>query len=138
MAVRNEVALCYFPDPAAPAAAAARRALLAGKVRIRAAGPGQTGQTVGHLLGRPGFEASEGENPAVPEPLMVFSGFTNERLYALLLSMGRQGVPKTVYQSVVTADNLHWTLDKLYQELKQEREAIAQGQTARHETGEDT
>lgn len=129
---QTEQALCYWPRPGAPEAAAARRALAAMKVRVRPAGPEDTGRTIGALF------AGKGEEPAppgepVPDPVLVLSGFTSARLQALLLALQRQGVPRGVFKAVLTPDNAGWTLHQLWRELSREREAIAKGQRESHD-----
>lgn len=129
-----EQLLCYWPDPSDPRRSAVGRAALPLKLRLRAAAPGQTGQTLGFLLGRKGFEEAEGSAPPVDDPILVLDGFTGSRLDALLKALARARIPKSVFKAVVTADNVNWTLAQLWEELKKEREAIEQGRTAEHDT----
>ena len=122
-----EQLLCYFPGPADQMLSAVRRAALPLKLRLRTAEPEQTGQSVGFLLGRKGFEAREGEAPAVPEPILVLDGFTGPRMDALLRALARAKVPRTVFKAAVTAHNVDWTLYELWEELQKEREALERG-----------
>ena len=98
---QTEQALCYWPRTGAPEAAAARRALAAMKVRVRPAGPEDTGRTIGALF------AGKGEEPAppgepVPDPILVLSGFTSARLQALLLALQRHdAVQHTEYMKTL-------------------------------------
>lgn len=133
-----EQLLCYFPDRLDPMLSSVRRAALPLKLRVRTAPPEQSGQTVGFLLGRKGFEPREdapdaGGVPAVTEPILVLDGFTGPRLDALLRALARARVPRSVLKAVVTADNIHWTLAELWAELQKEREALAQGETPAHQ-----
>ena len=127
-----EQVLCYWPDPACPEAAAARRALLPLKVRLRSAGPDQTGQSVGHLLGRGEFEERQGEAPAVPDPILVLDGLSGARVNAALKALSKARVPRTVFKAVVTADNVGWTLAQLWEELSRERRAMENGEAPEH------
>lgn len=119
-----EQLLCYFPDPADPTLSAVRRAVLPMKLRLRTAGLSQTGQTLGFLLGRKGFEAREGDAPELPEPILILDSFTGPRMDALLRALGRAKVPRSTLKAVVTATNVDWTLSMLWQELQKEREAL--------------
>lgn len=129
----NRQLLCFFPDPGDPLAAAVRRAALPLKLRLRAAAPEQTGQSVGYLLGRRDFGPREGAAPAVTDPILVLDGVAGPQLDALLRALGRAGVPRTVFKAVATASNVHWTLAQLWGELKKEREALAQGEPPAHQ-----
>lgn len=119
-----EQLLCYFPDQADPTLSAVRRAVLPMKLRLRVIGPEQTGQTLGFLLGRKGFEVREGDAPELPEPILILDSFTGPRMDALLRALGRAKVPRSVFKAVVTATNVDWTLFMLWQELQKEREAL--------------
>lgn len=127
-----EQVLCYFPDPADPMLAAVRRAMLPLKLRVRLVSPQQTGQTVGFLLGRRGFEALEGSGPAVAGPLLILEGFSGPRLDALLRALARARVPRSVFKAAVTDHNIAWTLARLWEELNREREALERGETPAH------
>lgn len=128
-----EQLLCYFPDPADPMLSAVRRAALPMKLRLRTAGPGQTGQTLGFLLGRKGFEAREGDAPELPEPILILDSFTGPRMDALLRALARAKVPRSVFKAVATATNVDWTLSMLWQELQKEREALEQDGAPAHQ-----
>ena len=121
-----EQLLCYFPDPVDPMLSAVRRAALPMKLRVRTAGPGQTGQTLGFLLGRRGYVEQPGEAPELPEPILVLDSFTGGRMDILLRALARAKVPRSVFKAVVTATNVDWTLSALWQELQKEREALEQ------------
>lgn len=119
-----EQLLCYFPDRLDPMLSAVRRAVLPMKLRLRTAGPEQTGQTLGFLLGRKGYAEQPGEAPGLPEPILILDGFTGPRMDALLRALAKAKVPRSVFKAVVTATNVDWTLSALWQELQKEREAI--------------
>lgn len=130
-----EQLLCYFPGPA-DLLSAVRRAALPMKLRLRTAGPEQTGQTLGFLLGRRGYAEQPGEAPPVSDPILILDGFTGPRMDALLRALAKAKVPRSVFKAVVTATNVDWTLFELWQELQKERAAIEQDGTPVHRTGE--
>lgn len=121
-----EQLLCYFPDRLDPMLSAVRRAALPMKLRVRTAGPEQTGQTLGFLLGRKGYVEQPGEAPGLPEPILILDSFSGERMDALLKALARAKVPRSVFKAVVTATNVDWTLSALWQELQKERAALEQ------------
>lgn len=63
-----EQVLCYWPDPACPEAAAARRAMLPLKLRVRTAGPEQTGPDRGPFDRAQGISGAGGGSAVVTEP----------------------------------------------------------------------
>lgn len=143
----REQVLCCWPDPADPVCAAARRALLPLKLRVRAVSATQgANRAVGALLGLREFaqEASEGqggsagaeasgEAPAVADPIILMDGLTGARMDAVLRALARAGVPRTVFKAAATAHNVNWTLFQLWEELKREREALDRGDPAAHQ-----
>lgn len=129
-----EQLLCYFPDRLDPMLSAVRRAVLPMKLRLRTAGPEQTGQTLGFLLGRRGFEEAECKAPPVADPILILDGFTGPRMDALLRSLAKAKVPRSVFKAVVTATNVDWTLSALWQELQKERAALEQDGAPIHQT----
>ena len=127
-----EQVLCYWPDPKDPVLSAAKRAMLPLKFRVRFASPEQTGQTVGFLLGRKGFEAQEGDASDVTDPILILDSFTGPRLDALLRALTRAKVPRSVFKAVATGENVTWTLAQLWEELKKERDALEKGESPAH------
>lgn len=127
-----EQLLCYVPDPGDPVSAAIRRTALLQKLRLRTASPEQTGQQLGCLLGRKGYEEAAGEAPPVSDPILVMDGFTGPHMDALLRSLAKARVPRTVYKAVATATNVDWTLHELWVELQKERSALEQGESPVH------
>lgn len=126
--------LYFWPDPADPALGRARAALLPLRHRLRAAAPDQTGQQVGFLLGRKDFFRTEGDAPAVTDPILILDGLTGPQLDGVLRALAKAKVPRTVFKAVATADNVGWTLFELWQELKKEREALERGEEPAHTT----
>ncbi len=93
--------------------------------RIKNVAPEDTNQTIGYLLGRKGFDASEEtETPVLAERMLVLDGFSDKRLDILLREMRQNGV-SIPYKAIVTETNLNWPLCQLYQELAAEHEALS-------------
>ena len=128
-----EQVLCYFPSQSDPRLTAIGCALLPLRLRLRTADPEQTGQKVGFLLGRKDFEASEGEAPAVTDPILILDGLSEPRFDAVLRALAKTKASRTVYKAVATATNVDWTLYALWRELQKEREALERGETPVHQ-----
>ena len=86
-------------------------------IRIRNIGPDQVMETVGYLAGMEGFQVE----------MMVLKQFSNRRLDELLMNLRKAGVPKIALKAVLTEHNSAWTFYHLYEELKEEHEAMAAG-----------
>lgn len=129
----QESVLWYCPDPVL--FAAARKAFAVRGVRVHPVSPEQVGETVGHLFGLKGFAPRE-EGAAVPdapaEPALVLSGFTRQRLDALLSALKRAGVPTIAHKAMLTPTNVGWTFAQLCQELSREHQAMHGGSAPAH------
>ena len=127
----QESVLWYCPDPVL--FSAARKAFAIQGVRVRPVAPEQMGETVGHLFGLKGFAPRE-EGTAVPaapaEPALVLSGFSRQRLDALLAALKRAGVPFIAHKAMLTPTNVNWTFAQLCQELSREHQAVTGGGSA--------
>lgn len=124
MPVSRETVL-YFDPKGGEQAAALKSILVRMGVRIKNVPSDAVGQTIGHLLGRKGFDARENpEAPALSEPVLVLDGFTDKRLEILLREMKKSGVV-VPYKAVVTETNLGWLFHQLYDELAREHEAMS-------------
>ena len=90
-------------------------------IRIRNIGPDQVMETVGYLAGMEGFQPRDTDGsadkslPEIPVEMMVLKQFSNRRLDELLM------------KAVLTEHNSAWTFYHLYEELKEEHEAMAAG-----------
>ncbi len=131
----REVVLYYNPGNA-PKPALMKSVLVRMGIRIKNVTDGQTGETIGNLLGIKTEEPlnKEEENTVVSqektdnpieEQMLVLYQFTERRLDQLLLQLRKAGVPKIDLKAIVTEQNSWWTLYQLYEELKKEREAFA-------------
>lgn len=96
-------------------------------VRIKNIAPDQIMETVGYLAGMDGFQARGQENgslPEIPVEMMVLKQFSGKRLDELLLNLRKAGVPKINLKAVLTEHNSAWTFYHLYEELREEHEAM--------------
>ena len=87
-------------------------------------------QKIGYLAGMEGFtkrEVSAGYEkytPVMSEELLVFCGFSDERLEELLANFKKAGVPKIPLKAVLTKTNADWTTYQLYEQLREEHEQM--------------
>ena len=129
----QESVLWYCPDPVL--FSSARKAFAVQGVRVRPVSPEQTGETVWHLFGLKGFAARE-DGAAVPaapaEPALVLSGFSRQRLDALLAALKRSGVPFIAHKAMLTPTNVSWTFAQLCEELSREHRAVTGGAGSAH------
>ena len=129
----KEMVLYYTPENT-PNVAKLKSVLVRMGVRIRNVLPEQAGQTIGFLVGLPGFEenvpgteeslASACPGDKIPAEVLVMYQFSSRRIDELLLNLRRAGVPRIALKAVVTEYNSHWTFRQLYEELKKEHEAM--------------
>lgn len=139
----NEVVLYYTPQQDADTVKL-KGVLVRLGIRIKNVEPGQTGRTVGSLLGLagaadvPGGQAQvsgdggqaqapasdAGTTPVISEKMLVMHNFTGKRIDELLLAMRRAGVPKVELKAVVTESNASWSFYHLYEEIKEEHETM--------------
>lgn len=127
----QEAVLWYCPVPSSSPPPG--RPLPSQGVRVRPVAPEQMGETVGHLFGLKGFAAREGAEPvpaAPAEPALVLSGFSRQRLDALLTAMKRAGVPFIAHKAMLTPTNVSWTFAQLCEELSREHQAVTGGGAA--------
>ena len=108
----QESVLWYCPDPVL--FSAARKAFAIQGVRVRPVSPEQMGETVA----------------APAEPALVLSGFSRQRLDALLAAMKRAGVPFIAHKAMLTPTNISWTFAQLCEELSREHQAVTGGGAA--------
>ena len=131
----QESVLWYCPDPVL--FAAARKAFAVQGIRVHPVSPQQMGETVGHLFGLKGFAPRE-DGAAVPaapaEPALVLSGFSRQRLDALLSALKRAGVPTIAHKAMLTPTNVGWTFAQLCEEISREHQAMHGGSAPAHST----
>lgn len=94
-------------------------------IPLRVVSPRQLGQTVGFLAGLPDCPERPAEAvKSFAEPVMVFCGFSQERLDQVLNVLRVSGGPAAL-KAVLTPTNQNWTLARLVRELQSERAEIA-------------
>jgi hypothetical protein len=131
MAVTKELVLYYQPEVEKQTgndskAAKLKAVLIRMGIRIRNISSEQMNQTVGYLAGIEGFDETAFEAcPPVEEEILVMKNFSNRRVDELLLNLRRAGVPKVQLKAVVTDTNCKWRFYDLYEELKEEHEAMS-------------
>jgi hypothetical protein len=131
MAVTKELVLYYQPEVEKQTgndskAAKLKAVLIRMGIRIRNISGDQMNQTVGYLAGIEGFDETAFEAcPPVEEEILVMKNFSNRRVDELLLNLRRAGVPKVQLKAVVTDTNCKWRFYDLYEELKEEHEAMS-------------
>lgn len=118
-----ETVLYYNPLPLADPSRV--RSLLAAQgAELRPLSAGQMGQTIGHLSGLPGYPAKTAPGGSFPEAVMVFCGFTRDRLDTVMEALRSGGAPRAL-KAVRTPTNSGWSLLELAEELRSERAEIA-------------
>jgi hypothetical protein len=131
MAITKELVLYYQPDEEKQSgndskAAKLKAVLIRMGIRIRNVSSDQINQTVGYLAGMEGFEETAFEVCSrVEEEILVMKNFSNRRVDELLLNLRRAGVPKVQLKAVITDTNCKWRFYDLYEELKQEHDAMS-------------
>jgi hypothetical protein len=131
MAVTKELVLYYQPEEDKQSgndtkAAKLKAVLIRMGIRIRNISSDQMNQTVGYLAGMDGFSETAFEAcPPVEEEIFVMKNFSNRRVDELLLNLRRAGVPKVQLKAVITDTNSKWRFYDLYEELKQEHDAMS-------------
>lgn len=79
-------------------------------------------QKLGVLAGVPGFsrEKKAYTGPEFPAEMLVFSGMNSAQVDAFLDEYKKTGLVPIGLKAVVTADNVFWSAEKLYQEIMRE------------------
>jgi len=68
-------------------------------------------------------ESSE-EKPSFNDPMLVFAGFTGQKLDQFLNAMRKQKIPKINLKAMLTEHNVKWDSMTLHDELAREHEAM--------------
>ena len=64
------------------------------------------------------------ENPSFNDPMLVFVGFTGQKLDQFLNAMRKQKIPKINLKAMLTEHNVKWDSMTLHDELAREHEAM--------------
>ena len=129
----RETVLYYAPEGAVHTALL-KGVLVQMGIKIKNLTPGRCEKKIGFLAGVDGFNddayilkgGQQVSHAALREELMVFCGFTEERLDELLDKLKKAGVPRTILKAVLTETNAHWTIYELYDHLMEERKKFEQ------------
>lgn len=126
--VMKEMVLYYNPNPG-PDVAKLKGVLVRMGIRIKNVGPEQVKQKVGYLAGMPGFAETESMDKEsgtsfITEEMLVMKNFSSRRIDELLANLRKAGVPKIALKAVITEQNSQWTFCRLYEELKEEHNAM--------------
>lgn len=82
-------------------------------------------QSVGYLAGLKGLEENpvKYEGEPLEQEMLVFAGFSNQKLDEMLKAMRKIGV-RVDYKAVLTDTNCTWNVPELYKELASEHESM--------------
>ena len=64
------------------------------------------------------------EKPSFNDPMLVFAGFTGQKLDQFLNAMRKQKIPKINLKAMLTEHNVKWDSMTLHDELAREHEAM--------------
>lgn len=134
----RETVLYYTPEQS-DKAMKVKGVLVRMGIRIKNVSADQAGETVGALLGLPGYELgmNQEENQEIQdikektqavmeEEILVMHKFSSQRLDELLMNLRKAGVPKIELKAVVTDTNAGWTFAHLYEEIREEHDKMSQ------------
>lgn len=97
------------------------------RAAVRLAGRAASGETLGALLGLPGYPPTGAPPEQTPEEkALIFYAFSDAALDRLLDGLRARGLAAGALKAVVTAHNRGWTLAALLAELCREREEFSQ------------
>ncbi len=131
--ISNELALLYGLSASQAQGDLVQMALRDAGIPFKEILPQEIGLRVGALAGLDSLDA----NPPMVEPVslsaMLFCGFSEQRLRETLALLRERGASAAVLKAVLTPNNRDWRFCDLLEELKKEREALAQMARARQE-----
>ncbi len=92
------------------------------KITDTSIGRADYGQKLGALAGITGFkkDGKKYTGPEFPAEMLVFSGMNSAQVDAFLDEYKKTGLAPIGLKAVVTADNVFWSAEKLYQETMRE------------------
>ena len=93
------------------------------RLRMRVVEPERYHLTLAELAEGKGEEAEA--QPRLADKMLVFCGLSDALLHQVLEVIRVSQVPPIDFKVVMTPTNREWTTMQLYEELKEEREAIA-------------
>lgn len=107
-----------------------RRALLPLGMRMKQVSRDEYKLPVGYLAGSretSSDKAAEQDRGELDGEMLVMAWLSGRQVDQVLAALRRQKVGKLDYKAVLTPQNQHWDAWSLFEELKREHEAFAQG-----------
>lgn len=94
-------------------------------IKVKVLNASDYNEKLGFLLGMKGFnKANENEENILENELMIFQNIKGKRLDLVLDSLRGKECKIPKYKAVVTPFNVHWTLKKLYEQMKKEHGSL--------------
>lgn len=122
----NELVLLYGLSAAQADGDRVQTALRDAGIPFKEILPQEVGLRVGALAGLDALDACPPMVEPVPLSAMVFCGFSEQRLREALALLREGGAGAAVLKAVLTPNNRDWRFCDLLEELKKEREVLAQ------------
>jgi len=95
-------------------------------IRVKILKNEEYNEKVGYVLGEKGFKKSSEVLEKIPEnELMIFQNIKGKRLDFVLDKLRENGCEIPKYKAIVTPFNIHWTLKKLYEQMKKEHGSLS-------------
>lgn len=96
------------------------------RVRVKILKNEDYNEKLGYLLGAKGFnKSSEILEDFCENELMIFQNIKGKRLDFVLDKLRENNCEIPKYKAIVTPFNIHWTLKKLYEQMKKEHGALS-------------
>lgn len=115
----KEVVLIYHLDTKIKAAIEKIMAQL--DVEVKEIQESDVHQTMGYLIGIPGYEESqEVYNTKLEKEFVFFAGFSDEQLDLVLEIFKAAQIPYIPYKAMLTPDNVVYPFYRLYQNVEEE------------------
>ncbi len=102
-------------------------------VQVKAIPAEDFAQPIGALCGI-ADRTETGNADAFPEEMLVFCHMDNAAVNRFLQTAKQMRYAPVALKAILTPTNAEWTPVQLCAELKQERQAVLQGETAEHES----
>ena len=103
------------------------------KIQLLEVRPVDYEQQLGYLAGVTGFQKNGRSvmTSAFPLEMLVFSGFSSDRMDQFLDKYKQTGLPAIRLKAMITPSNIFWTPKKLFGEILQEHMQMSQYNTKR-------
>lgn len=103
------------------------------KIRVREVDAAEYGQTLAALCGLEPLSPTPEAVIPFDDEMLVLAHFTTEMINQFLYGFKQAKIPPVKLKAVLTETNMHWNAVTLYEQLKAEHEALANGQPPAHE-----